>query len=98
MKDLHSYLDDRAVMRKIRDLYASLKRSYKTIVILAPYKKIPLDLEKEIYFLRHAAAGPRPAQETAARTSRETLKGDPRVQRRTDRRRCSTAWRTRRSG
>jgi SpoVK/Ycf46/Vps4 family AAA+-type ATPase len=51
MKDLHSFLDDRAVIRKIRDLYASLKRSYKTIVILAPYKKIPLDLEKDIYFL-----------------------------------------------
>jgi len=52
MKDLHSHFDDRAVVRKMRDLYASVKRSYKTIVIVAPYKKIPADLEKDIYFMR----------------------------------------------
>jgi SpoVK/Ycf46/Vps4 family AAA+-type ATPase len=78
MKDLHSYMDDRVVMRKIRDLYASLKRSYKTIVIVAPCKKIPLDLEKEIYFLDM----PLPDLDQLKKLLRDvadTLKGNPRL-------------------
>ena len=78
MKDIHSYLDDRTVVRKIRDLYASLKRSYKTIVILAPCKKIPLDLEKDIYFLDM----PLPVLDqlkNLLNDTAETLKGDPRL-------------------
>ena len=51
MKDIHSWFDDRAVIRKVRDLYETVKRTYKTIIVVAPVKKIPPDLEKEIYFL-----------------------------------------------
>jgi hypothetical protein len=51
MKDLHAFLDDRATIRKLRDLYQNLKRSYKTLIILAPVKEIPPDLEKELYFV-----------------------------------------------
>jgi len=51
MKDLHPYLDDRVLVRKLRDLYESIKRSYKTLVILSPVKKIPPELEKATYFL-----------------------------------------------
>lgn len=51
MKDLHAYIEDRATVRKLRDLYQNLKRAYKTIIILAPVKKIPPDLEKEVYFV-----------------------------------------------
>jgi len=51
MKDIHSFLDDRRVIRKIRDLYNGVKRSFKTVVIVAPVKKIPPELEKAIYFL-----------------------------------------------
>ena len=51
MKDLHSYIDDRATVRKLRDLYQNLKRSYKTLIVLSPVKKIPPDLEKEVYFV-----------------------------------------------
>ena len=51
MKDLHPYLEDREVIRKLRDLYHSIKRSYKTLVILAPVKKIPPELETATYFL-----------------------------------------------
>jgi SpoVK/Ycf46/Vps4 family AAA+-type ATPase len=78
MKDIHSYMDDRTVIRSIRDLYASLKRSHKTIVVVAPIKKIPLDLEKEIYFLEM----PLPDLEQLKKLLRdtaETLKGDPRL-------------------
>jgi SpoVK/Ycf46/Vps4 family AAA+-type ATPase len=78
MKDLHSFLDDRTVTRKLRDLYLSLKRSLKTIVIVAPCKKIPVDLEKEIYYLDMPLpdlAGLRKLLKQIA----DTLKGDPRV-------------------
>ncbi len=51
MKDLHPYLDDHIVVRKLRDLYESIKRSYKTVVLLSPVKKIPPELEKATYFL-----------------------------------------------
>jgi len=51
MKDLHAYLDDPIVIRKTRDLYESLKRSYKTLVVIAPVKKIPQELETALYFL-----------------------------------------------
>ena len=51
LKNVHSYLDDREVVRKLRDLYEATKRSYKTIVVLAPVKRIPEDLEKEVYFI-----------------------------------------------
>ena len=51
MKGLHAFLDDRAVVRKLRDVYESIKRSYKTVVVLAPVKKIPPELEKAVYFI-----------------------------------------------
>lgn len=51
MKNIYAHLDDRMVIRKMRDLYEAIKRSYKTIVILAPVKRIPEDLEKAVYFV-----------------------------------------------
>ena len=51
MKSLHPFLDDPSILRKLRDLYESTKRSYKTILLVSPVKKIPADLEKAIYFL-----------------------------------------------
>jgi len=51
LKDLHRYLDDPGVIRKLRDLYQSVKRSYKTLIILSPVKEIPPDLETAIYFV-----------------------------------------------
>lgn len=78
MKDLHAWLDDRAVVRKIRDLYENTKRSYKTIVVVAPVKKIPADLEKEIYFLNM----PLPDVDMLKRLLKEiveTLRNDARV-------------------
>ena len=51
MKDLYMYLEDRSIVRHLRDLYDAVKRSYKTMIILAPVKKIPEDAEKAVYFI-----------------------------------------------
>lgn len=50
-KDLHAFLDDHRVVRKMRDAAAHLRRSYKTLVILGPVLKIPTELEKDITVL-----------------------------------------------
>lgn len=47
-KDLHAFLEDRTVIRKLRDVANHLRRSYKTLVLLSPVLKIPAELEKEI--------------------------------------------------
>lgn len=50
LKDFHAFLSDRDIdiTRRIRDLTHSLKTSYKTLVILAPVLRLPVELEKEI--------------------------------------------------
>ncbi len=50
-KDLHAYLDDARVVRKLRDVAGHLRRSYKTLVMLGPVLKIPVELDKEITVL-----------------------------------------------
>jgi len=47
-KDLHAFLDDYRVIRKLRDVAGHLRRSYKTLIILSPVLKIPVELDKEI--------------------------------------------------
>jgi AAA+ superfamily predicted ATPase len=47
-KDLHAFLDDHRVVRKLRDVANHLRRSYKTVIILSPVLKIPVELEKDI--------------------------------------------------
>ena len=51
LKDFHFYMDDFTTIRKLRDLFNSLKASYKNILILAPSLKLPLELNKEITVL-----------------------------------------------
>lgn len=48
LKDYHAFISDVTVTRRLRDLTASLKTSYKTLIILAPTLKLPSELEKEI--------------------------------------------------
>ena len=50
-KDLHSWLDDRRLVRALRELGQSLKSSYTTLILLAPVLQIPVELEKEIAVL-----------------------------------------------
>lgn len=48
LKDFHPFMNDHMVVRKLRDLVFTLKTSYKTIVLLSPQLKLPMELEKEI--------------------------------------------------
>ncbi len=47
-KDLHPFLSDPVVVRKLRDLAAYLKSSPKTLILCSPSRSIPPDLEKDI--------------------------------------------------
>jgi len=47
-RDLHPFLNDFKVVRKLRDLVFGLRRSYKTVVLLSPVLKIPTELEKDV--------------------------------------------------
>ncbi len=46
MKDLHRFMDNPIVYRKLRDLYEQLKIASKTIIMLSPVFKIPEELKK----------------------------------------------------
>lgn len=48
LKDYHAFMSDVTVTRRLRDLTAALKTSYKTLIILAPVLKLPSELEKDI--------------------------------------------------
>ncbi|MEW6556990.1 MAG: hypothetical protein AB1349_06515 [Elusimicrobiota bacterium] len=47
-KDFHPYLTNPEIVRKLRELAQYLKESYKTLIIISPQLKIPLELEKDI--------------------------------------------------
>jgi SpoVK/Ycf46/Vps4 family AAA+-type ATPase len=53
-KDLHPFLSDTTLVRRLRDLADSLRTSYKTIVMLSPILKLPQELEKEITVVDYA--------------------------------------------
>lgn len=48
LKDYHAFISDVTVTRRLRDLTAALKTSYKTLIILAPTLKLPQELEKDV--------------------------------------------------
>jgi len=47
-KDLHRYIEDIVVYRKLRDLHQNLKTTHKTIIIISPVLNIPVELQKVI--------------------------------------------------
>ena len=47
-KDFHPYLNDPAVVRKVREVALYLKNSYKTLILISPTLRLPLELEKEV--------------------------------------------------
>lgn len=51
MRDLHRFLDDAQVARRLRNLARHLRNSRKTLIILAPTLRIPADLADEITVL-----------------------------------------------
>jgi SpoVK/Ycf46/Vps4 family AAA+-type ATPase len=48
LRDFHPYLETELVIRKMRDTVADLSRSQKTIFIVSPTLKIPMELEKDV--------------------------------------------------
>ena len=48
LKDFHPYLKDPVIVRQLRDLCHSLKRSYKTLVLLSPTLELPMELQKSV--------------------------------------------------
>jgi len=47
-KDLHFFLDDPKLIRKLKDLYQALRKGSKVIFILSPSLVLPYELEKEV--------------------------------------------------
>ncbi len=48
LRDLHPYLNDPGVARKLRDVASAIKASYKTVVLVSPTLKLPFELQKDI--------------------------------------------------
>ncbi|MBI4577181.1 MAG: AAA family ATPase [Planctomycetes bacterium] len=48
LHDFHAWLDDPKVVRRVRDLVATVTKSYKTLVFLSPVLKLPAELEKDV--------------------------------------------------
>src|SRR5574341_1039228 len=55
MRDLHRFLDDVHVQRKLRNLARHLRNSRKTLIIVAPTLRIPVDLAEDVSVLDLAA-------------------------------------------
>ena len=47
-KDFHHYLQDPAVLRKLRDICGVFRRKRKSIVLLSPRIEVPVDLAKDV--------------------------------------------------
>jgi SpoVK/Ycf46/Vps4 family AAA+-type ATPase len=54
LKDFHAFLGDTTIVRRLRDLTLALKRSFKTIVILSPQLRLPMELEKEVTVVEYS--------------------------------------------
>ncbi len=48
LKDFHPYLEDKGVVRALRELAHFLKSTFTTVILLGPTLSIPVELEKEV--------------------------------------------------
>jgi len=48
LRDLHPYLNDPGVARKLRDIASAIKASFKTVILLSPTVKLPFELQKDV--------------------------------------------------
>ena len=71
LKDLHRYIENDMVCRKLRDLHENLKATQKTLVILAPVVRIPTELQKSITVV----SLPLPCREDLSHVLESTLNG-----------------------
>lgn len=47
-KDFHPFFSDPTVARKVREVSLYLKNSYKTLILVSPTLRLPMELEKEV--------------------------------------------------
>ena len=73
-KDFHPYLSDPAVIRKLREVALYLKNSYKTLVLVSPTLRLPLELEKEISVVDFGLPGREDVNELLENTISEVNK------------------------
>lgn len=69
LKDYHPYLKEPALVRKLRDLNQSLKRSPKNVVLLSPAITIPADLSKDVALLELPLPGREDIQKLVERAA-----------------------------
>jgi hypothetical protein len=48
LQDFHPYLEDPAVVRRMRDVIVNLKKSFKTLFLVSPVLKVPEDIERDV--------------------------------------------------
>ncbi|MEB3161788.1 MAG: AAA family ATPase [Prochlorothrix sp.] len=53
-KDLHPFLDSPTVIRRLRDAISSIKGTDKTILLMSPVQKVPVELQTEVVVLDFA--------------------------------------------
>jgi len=53
-KDLHPFVESPATTRWLRDAIASFKGTEKIIILMSPYQRVPLELEKDVVVIDFA--------------------------------------------
>ncbi|MCC6738314.1 MAG: AAA family ATPase [Planctomycetia bacterium] len=48
LHDFHPYLDEPAVVRRLRDVITNLKKSFKTLILVSPVLKVPEEIERDV--------------------------------------------------
>jgi SpoVK/Ycf46/Vps4 family AAA+-type ATPase len=79
LKDFHPFLNDTALVRRLRDLTYALKTSYKTLILLSPQLRLPPELEKEITVVDYALPSLEDLGELLDGII-ESVKNNPRIQ------------------
>ncbi len=74
LKDFHPFLDEQRgladypmIVRRLRDLTDELKRTNKTLIILSPLLRFPLELEKDITVLDYSLPTPKELEKSLER-------------------------------
>lgn len=58
LRDFHPFMQDAGVIRRLRDVVAGFKSTFKTLLILSPQLTIPVELEKDVTVLDYDLPGP----------------------------------------
>lgn len=77
MKDLHAFLKDPMVIRKVKDTYATLKRTYKNVVVLSPMDEIPGELAPYVTIIELPLPGRQELKERMALIVGDVSKTNP---------------------